>query len=117
MLILQTKYNLCESQNGGLGKSTDGGNNFFDATNGINGNEPTNWRPPVVMDPNNSNILYYGTNYLYRTINGASNWTKISPQLTDYSGGRLGTITTIDVAPTNSNVIYVGSDDSTLGSR
>jgi hypothetical protein len=49
---------------------------------------------------------------LYRTTNGASNWTKISPQLTDYSGGRLGTITTIAVAPTNSNVIYVGSDDS-----
>ncbi|MBT8381239.1 MAG: T9SS type A sorting domain-containing protein, partial [Ignavibacteria bacterium] len=32
--------------------------------------------------------------------------------LTDYSGGRLGTITTIAVAPSNSNVIYVGTDDS-----
>ncbi len=101
-----------ESQNGGLGKSTNGGNSFNSATNGINGNEPTNWSTPVVMDPNSSNILYYGTNYLYRTTNSAGNWTKISPQLTDYSGGRLGTITTIAVAPTNSNVIYVGSDDS-----
>ena len=64
------------------------------------------------MDPNNSNILYYGTDYLYRTTNSAGNWTKISPKLTDYSGARLGTITTIAVAPTNSNVIYVGSDDS-----
>ncbi len=82
------------------------------ATNGINSNEPTNWSTPVIMDPNNSNILYYGTNYLYRTTNSANNWTKISPQLTDYNGGRLGTLTTMAVAPTNSNVIYVGTDDS-----
>ncbi|HSW53610.1 MAG TPA: T9SS type A sorting domain-containing protein [Ignavibacteriaceae bacterium] len=102
-----------ESQFGNLGKSTDGGYNFFDATNGIDSNEPTNWSTPVVMDPNNNNILYYGTNFLYRTTNGANNWTKISPQLTDWvPGRRLGTLTTIAVAPTNSNVIYVGTDDS-----
>jgi len=101
-----------ESQFGNLGKSTDGGNYFFDATNGINSSEPTNWSTPVIMDPNNSNILYYGTDYLYRTTDGAGNWTKISPKLTDYSGLRLGTLTTMAVAPTNSNVIYVGTDDS-----
>ncbi len=33
-----------ESQFGSLGKSTNGGNNFNGATNGINSNEPTNWR-------------------------------------------------------------------------
>jgi len=101
-----------ESQFGNLGKSTDGGNSFDGATNGINSNEPTNWDTPVIMDPNNSNILYYGTDYLYRTNNAAGSWNKISPKLTDYSGGRLGTITTIAVAPSNSNVIYVGTDDS-----
>lgn len=103
-----------ESQFGNLGKSTTGGGggSFSPATTGINGSEPTNWSTPVIMDPNNSNILYYGTNYLYRTINSADNWTKISPQLTDYNGGRLGTLTTMAVAPTNSNVIYVGTDDS-----
>jgi len=102
-----------ESQFGNLGKSTDGGNSFDGATNGINGSEPTNWSTPVIMDPNNSSILYYGTNFLYRTTNGAANWTKISPQLTDWvPGRRLGTLTTMAVAPTNSNVIYVGTDDS-----
>jgi photosystem II stability/assembly factor-like uncharacterized protein len=102
-----------ESQNGNLGKSTDGGNSFDDATNGINGSEPTNWSTPVIMDPNNSSILYYGTNFLYRTTNATGNWTKISPQLTDWvPGRRLGTLTTIAVAPTNSSVIYVGTDDS-----
>lgn len=102
-----------ESQNGYLVKSTDGGSNWDVALTGINSNEPTNWSTPVIMDPNNNNILYYGTNFLYRTTNAAGNWTKVSPQLTDWvPGRRLGTITTIAVAPTNSNVIYVGTDDS-----
>jgi photosystem II stability/assembly factor-like uncharacterized protein len=115
VLVDFTNANIiyAESQYGNLGKSTDGGNNFNGATNGISGNEPTNWDTPVIMDPNNNNILYYGTDYLYRTTNSAGNWTKVSPQLTDYtSGSRLGTITTIAVAPTNSDVIYVGTDDS-----
>ncbi len=117
VLVDFTNSNIiyAESQNGGLGKSTTGGGwgSFSPATNGINGNEPTNWSTPVIMDPNNSNILYYGTNYLYRTTDGANNWMKISPQLTDWvQGRRLGTLTTMAVAPTNSNVIYVGTDDS-----
>ncbi len=102
-----------ESQNGFLQKSTDGGNNFDYARNGINQNEPTNWSTPVVMDPNDHNVLYYGTDRVYRTTNGASNWTAISPDLTDgIPGTRLGTVTTIDVAPSNSAVVYAGTDDS-----
>jgi photosystem II stability/assembly factor-like uncharacterized protein len=64
------------------------------------------------MDPNNNNVLYYGTDRVYRTTNGAGIWTAISPDLTDgIPGTRLGTVTTIDVAPSNSNVIYAGTDD------
>ncbi|QQS35878.1 MAG: T9SS type A sorting domain-containing protein [Ignavibacteriales bacterium] len=103
-----------ESQNGGLGKSVDGGFNWnYDVLNGVSSSEPTNWSTPVIMDPVTPTKLYYGTNFLYRTTNGASSWAKISPALTDWvSGRRLGTITTIAVAPTNTNVIYVGTDDA-----
>ncbi len=102
-----------ESQNGNLEKSTNGGSDFNYARNGINPDEPTNWSTPVVMDPNDPDILYYGTDRVYRTTNGANNWTSISPDLTDdIPGTRLGTVTTIDVAPTNSDVIYAGTDDS-----
>ncbi len=102
-----------ESQFGALAKSTNGGQLFFPARTGINLSEKTNWSTPVVMDPEDSQVLYYGTSRIYRTENGAASWTPISPNLTDGSPGkRLGTVTTIAVAPTNSGVIYAGTDDS-----
>jgi len=103
-----------ESQNGALGKSTNGGASFFGATSGISASEKKNWSTPVIMDPNNNNILYYGTNKVYRTTNGASSWTAVSPDLTNGNQTRLGTVTTIAVAPTNSNVIIAGTDDANV---
>jgi len=103
-----------ESQNGGLGKSTNGGNSFSNATTGINNSEKKNWSTPVIMDPNNNNVLYYGTSKVYRTTNAASNWTAISPDLTNGNQARLGTVTTIAVAPSNSNVIIAVTDDANV---
>ncbi len=101
-----------ESQWGALQKSTNGGVSFRTATLGINFSEKTNWSTPVVMDPNSSSVLYYGTSRLYRTTSKASSWAPISGDLTRGLGtSMLGSITTIAVAPTNSNVIYVGTDD------
>jgi photosystem II stability/assembly factor-like uncharacterized protein len=102
-----------EYQFGGLGKSTNGGFSFSPARNGINQQEPTNWSTPVVMDPNNHLTLYYGTDRVYRTTNGAVSWAAISPDLTDaIPGSRLGTVTTIAVSPIDSSVIWAGTDDS-----
>ncbi len=102
-----------ESQNGGLGKSTNGGSSFSWATNGINESEPRNWSTPVAMDPVNPNILYYGTNRVYRTVDGADFWLSISPDLTEgYTGSRPGTLSTICVSPLNSNIIWAGTSDS-----
>jgi photosystem II stability/assembly factor-like uncharacterized protein len=102
-----------ERQFGDLSKSTNGGRSFVDALDSINTGEPTNWSTPVVMDPNNSRVLYYGTNRVYRTTNAAQFWRAISGNLTDGTiNSRFGTITTIAVAPSNSGVIYAGTDDS-----
>ncbi len=95
-----------ESQYGYLGKSTNGGFSFNIVLTGINQTELTNWSTPIIMDHNNSSVLYYGTDRVYRTTTGAASWTVISPDLTDgIPGTRLGTVTTMAVAPTNSNVI------------
>jgi photosystem II stability/assembly factor-like uncharacterized protein len=104
-----------EAQYGYLGKSTDLGNSFNIVTNGIDGSERVNWCAPVVMSPQNHQVLFYGAQKLYRTTNGGSLWSTISPDLTGGNGGGnliYGTITTISQSPLNANVIWVGTDDS-----
>ena len=115
VLVDYTNPNIiyAESQNGNLGKSTNGGIDFYWATAGISEDEPKNWSTPVAMDPVNSNIMYYGTNHVYRSTNGADFWISISPDLTDgYTGSRPGTISTIAVSRVNTDIIWAGTSDS-----
>ncbi|MFH2037309.1 MAG: hypothetical protein ABIJ45_12965, partial [Candidatus Zixiibacteriota bacterium] len=104
-----------EYQNGYLTKSVDDGSIFYYAMNGIDyDNERHNWVTPIVMDPKNHNVLYYGSNKLYRSEDAAGFWAAISGDLTNgpYPGNLgLGTITTIDVSPVDNDIIYVGTDD------
>ncbi|MCP4567231.1 MAG: hypothetical protein GY841_06600 [FCB group bacterium] len=104
-----------ESQNGVLYKSVDAGYNFSYALSGVPyGDERHNWSTPVVMDPLDHLTVYYGSNFLYRTTDGAASWEKISDDLTNgpHTGNLgLGTISTIDVSPVNTDVIWVGTDD------
>ena len=84
---------------------------------GIDGGDRHNWNTPVVMAPSDNNTLYYGSHRLYKTTDGAANWTAISGDLTNGDDpGNLthGTITTIDVAATDPQVIYVGTDDANV---
>ena len=62
-------------------------------------------------------MLYYGANRLYRSSNRAVSWQIISPDLTNGPGSGnqvYGTITTIDVAKTNTDIIYTGTDDGNV---
>ncbi|MDX1408897.1 MAG: T9SS type A sorting domain-containing protein, partial [Saprospiraceae bacterium] len=86
------------------------------ALNGIDGGDRTNWNTPVALNPRNPASLYYGSHRLYKSTNRADLWQPISADLTnldpDYLGGTFsGTISTITVAPSDTNVIYVGTDD------
>ena len=65
--------------------------------------DPRVFIPPLVMDPSQSSTLYFGTNLVYQTTNGANSWTAISPTLTN------GALTTIAVAPSDSNTVYAGT--------
>jgi len=107
-----------EFQFGGLRKSTDGGQSFFNALNGIDEDDRNNWNTPVIISPQNPDHLYYGTNRLYRSVNQADNWVAISPDLTKgehpSGSGSFGTLTTIAPSYSDDNVIYTGSDDGTI---
>jgi len=101
-----------EYQWGGLGKSTDGGNNFFSSRLGIDSDDRTNWSTPFVMDIEDNNTLYFGTYRMYRTTDAAENWEAISDDLTRGPNGRMGTITCISSGVENSErIIYAGTDD------
>ncbi len=114
---VDNNYIYVESQYGNLGRSIDGGDSFNYATNGISGNDRNNWNTPVIISPFDHEILYYGTNRLY-TSNRASNWTVISPDLTDgvHPSGSMafGTLTAIASSYNNLDVIYTGSDDGNV---
>ncbi|HSD62450.1 MAG TPA: T9SS type A sorting domain-containing protein [Ignavibacteriaceae bacterium] len=110
-------YIYAEYQYGALNRSTNGGSSFMDATNGISYSDRSNWCSPIVMDPNNPAILYFGTNHVYKTTNHAANWTSISPDLSNGTpSGNLvyGTVTTIAVSKSDPNVIYAGTDDGNI---
>jgi photosystem II stability/assembly factor-like uncharacterized protein len=107
-------YIYAEYQYGNFARSTNGGLYFSTAMSGISDSDRKNWNTPFIIDPNNPQILYYGANRLYKTTNRAVSWQPVSPDLTN--GGAngnvvYGTITTIAVAPSNSQFIYTGTDD------
>jgi hypothetical protein len=95
---------------------------FIGATTGIDAADRSNWSTPLTLDPSGpafpNTRLYLGTNRLYRSTNGASSWSVVSPDLTNGatgSGGAVyGTITTVAVAPSRSSVVYAGTDDGRL---
>jgi len=104
-----------EAQYGWLVKSTDGFN--FSTSMYFGGEERTNWHMPFVMDPSDRLRLVAGTYRAWETTNGGSSWSPISPDLTDGpgSGGlTFGTLTTIDIAPSDPQTIYAGSDDGNV---
>lgn len=104
-----------EYQNGNLYRSSNGGASFSWAMNGIDGGDRMNWHTPVVMDPVNPDVLYYGSHRVYKTTDGADNWQVISGNLTNGDqGAGFGTITTLAIAPSSPAQVYAGTDDGNV---
>ncbi|WP_207782357.1 WD40/YVTN/BNR-like repeat-containing protein [Phytoactinopolyspora limicola] len=75
-----------------------------------------NWFTPLVFDPSDPDVMYYAGNIVNRSTDNGRTWTAISPDLTDGgpndpAGYPWGTITAVAVAPTDSDTLYVGTDD------
>jgi photosystem II stability/assembly factor-like uncharacterized protein len=108
---IDNNYVYTESQYGAFIRSTDGGINFVNATDGILGSDRSNWKTPFVLDPKQPSTIYLGTNRLYKSINRGAFWSPISPSLTPETNLRAyGTITSISVSPIDPLVIFCGTD-------
>lgn len=74
-----------------------------------------NWNTPYIFDPHNPDILYFGAERLFKSINGGLNWTAISPDLSSGntgSGGIVyGTITSIAASAIDGQVLFAGTDE------
>lgn len=123
----------CEQPFGNIFRSSDGGNTFISGFHGLPPSDRTNWNAPIVHDPHTTQRLYTGTQRVYRSVDGAANWSAISGDLTDgvpaFAASRAsvskvdlaaswhlsslvsGTITTIAVSPVDTNVLWAGTDD------
>jgi IPT/TIG domain-containing protein len=84
----------------------------IDSNNGINFSDNADFIPPFVIDATNSQNLYFGTFRLYQTLNAGTSWSAISSDLT--AGGGNNYITTIAVAPSDSNTLYAGTSNGLL---
>lgn len=83
---------------------------FLAKGNGLNSSDRGAFIPPMVMDPVDPSVLYFGTFRLYRTSNAGELWTPISADLTNGTG----TIRTIAVAPSDTTTIYIGASDGAV---
>lgn len=73
-----------------------------------------NWQSPICISEHNQDIIYFGSNYLHRSLNKGDKFEIISPDLTN--GGKIGkvpygTLTTIHESPLKFGLLYTGSDD------
>lgn len=85
------------------------------------------WTPPLAIDPFNHNTVYYGTQFIHRTMDGGSSWKIISPDLSTRdpryivsSGGIVGdnlgqfygeVVFAIAPSPIQKGLIWAGTND------
>lgn len=92
---------------GDIRRSTNNGTTFSQISGPIS--ETGAWVTPYILDPNNPNTMYGGYRNVWRSTNvkaGSPAWTSIS----SFTG--TSTLRSMAVAPSNSNVLYVGRSNS-----
>jgi len=86
-----------------------------------------NWDSPIYLSRHDRNVLYFGGNFLFKSIDRGSSWTKVSQDLTTNDPAKLKdsggltidntgaenhcTLLTITESPLKEGVLWVGTDD------
>lgn len=83
------------------------------------GNAPNrwNWRTPARLSKHNQDIVYMGSQYVYRSLDQGRTWTTISPDLTkNKKSGNVpfATLSVVEESPLAFGTIYAGSDDGNI---
>lgn len=73
-----------------------------------------NWNAPVILSPHNADVVYFGANRLYRSMDQGETWTAISDELSrskNRGDVPFGTLTTLSESPSKFGLIWAGTDD------
>lgn len=73
-----------------------------------------NWVSPIVLSPHSAEIVYFGGNRVFRSLDKGDSWKPISSDLTsDATQGDVpfGTTTTLSESPKTFGLLYAGTDD------
>ncbi len=76
-----------------------------------------NWQSPIHLSVHNEDILYFGANKVFRSLDQGNSFDAISDDLT--KGGRkgdvpYGTLSSLHESPLRFGLLYAGSDDGLL---
>ena len=93
-------------------RSSTGGavGSFALASTGIASTDRVSLPPPLVADPSNPSRLYFGTELVYQSLDGAATWNAISPDLT-LNNSSTAYITAMGVAPSDPKTLFVLTGD------
>lgn len=74
------------------------------------------WLAPFILSPHNPGIIYYGSQFVFRSMNEGESWEQISPDLSYNDENKKGdipyqTIFSISESPLKFGVLYAGTDD------
>ena len=86
---------------------TNNGKNFSIVTGGWTADRTSHFNGPLVIDPNVASTLLVGTYRVWKSSNGGTSWTTVSPDLTTGSGH----LRSLAVMSGNSSTMLSGSSD------
>ncbi len=94
---------------GGTGgpRRSDNGGLFRYRGRGIDLGDDALFIPPLVMDPFDPDLLYFGTELLYRTVDGGELWEPVA----EAPGG---TISAVAPSRSDARVVYFGTSESDI---
>jgi len=73
-----------------------------------------NWNAPVILSPHNADVVYFGTNILYRSMDQGETWTAISGDLSrskKRGDVPFASLTTLSESSLQFGLIWAGTDD------
>jgi Uncharacterized protein related to plant photosystem II stability/assembly factor len=105
-----------EYQNGGVVGTLNGGQDYFDAVEGIPNTDRRHWDMQYFISQHDPNVMYTGTYRVFKSETHPPLWSPVSEDLTDGNifGSRFHTISTLSESALDPTLLYVGTTDANV---